>query len=118
VIPILKPGKDPKVTDSYKLISLTSCLCKLMERMVNRRLVHILEEKKLLPKQQFGFRKNRSTIDVLNILNTHITDAIRKGEYTAVFLLDLSKAYDTCWRHGILKTLKTWKICARSVRYL
>jgi hypothetical protein len=55
-----------------------------MERMVNRRLVHVLEKSKLLPKQQFGFRKNRSTIDVLNTLNTHITEAIRKEEYTAV----------------------------------
>jgi hypothetical protein len=73
VIPILKPGRDPKRTDSYKSISLTSCLCKLMEKMMNKRLVHVLEEKKLLPKQQFGFRKNRYTIDVLNTLNTHIT---------------------------------------------
>jgi hypothetical protein len=102
VIPILKPGKNPKRTDSYRPISLTNCLCKLMERMVNRRLVHVLQESKLLPKQQFGFRKNRSTIDVLNTLNTHIEEAIRKGEHTAVLSLDLTKAYDTCWRHGIL----------------
>jgi hypothetical protein len=85
VIPIFRPGKDLKLTDSFRPISLTSCLCKLMERMVNRRLVHILEERKLLPKQKFGFRKNQSTIDVLNILNTHITEAIRKGEYIQQF---------------------------------
>jgi hypothetical protein len=49
----------------------------------------------------------------INILNTHITEAIRKGEYTAVISLYLLKAYDTCWRHGILKTLKTWKMGGR-----
>lgn len=44
VIPIPKPGKDPQIPTSYRPIALTSCLCKLMERMVNARLVHVLEE--------------------------------------------------------------------------
>ncbi|KAL5009894.1 hypothetical protein ScPMuIL_012199, partial [Solemya velum] len=34
VIPIWKPGKDPSFPGSYRPISLTSCLCKLMERMM------------------------------------------------------------------------------------
>jgi hypothetical protein len=54
-----------------------------------------IDERKLVPKQQFGFRKNHSTID--NTLNTHITEAIRKREYTAVLSLDLSKALLETW---------------------
>ena len=38
-LPFLKPGKDPNLPSSYRLISLTSCICKLFERMVNRRLM-------------------------------------------------------------------------------
>ncbi|GFX74403.1 putative RNA-directed DNA polymerase from transposon X-element [Trichonephila clavipes] len=35
VIPILKPGKDPKNPLSYQPIALTSCLCKALERMAS-----------------------------------------------------------------------------------
>ncbi|KAG8175803.1 hypothetical protein JTE90_013354 [Oedothorax gibbosus] len=45
VIHIPKPGKDPQDAGNYRPIALTSCLCKLMERMVNARLVYCLEEK-------------------------------------------------------------------------
>ena len=38
ILPILKPGKDASNPRSYRPISLTSCICKLFERMVNARL--------------------------------------------------------------------------------
>jgi hypothetical protein len=72
-----------------------------MERMVNKRLIHVLDERNLLPEQQYGFRKNRSTTIVPNILNMHIIEATRKKEYSALLPLGISRAYDTCWRRGI-----------------
>ena len=39
IIPIPKPGKDPTNPTNYRPIALTSCICKTMERMINRRLV-------------------------------------------------------------------------------
>jgi hypothetical protein len=67
-IPILKPGKNSTDTESYRPISLTSCLCKILERMVNNKLVY------LLPEQEYGFRKGRSTTDVLVILQNNIAE--------------------------------------------
>ncbi|GBL86726.1 hypothetical protein AVEN_76036-1 [Araneus ventricosus] len=63
VVPIPKVGKDPQNPSNYRPIALTSCLCKLMERMVNKRLVYILEKKNMLSKFQSGFRYGRSTED-------------------------------------------------------
>ncbi|GFX38947.1 putative RNA-directed DNA polymerase from transposon X-element [Trichonephila clavipes] len=56
VIPILKPGKDPKNPFSYRPIALTSCLCKTLERVVNAHLVYQLEKNKSIPLFQSGFR--------------------------------------------------------------
>ena len=48
VIPVLKPGKEESDPGSYHSIALTSCICKIMERMINDRLVWYLEKNKLL----------------------------------------------------------------------
>jgi hypothetical protein len=100
VIPILKPGKNPSITESYRPISPTSCLWKFLERIVNKRLVYILEESNLLPSQQYGFRKNRSITDVLTIRENNIAEAIKKKQLTAMVSLYISKAYDMCWRYN------------------
>lgn len=105
IIPILKPGKDPLDVGSYRPIALTSCLCKLFERIINRRLVWYLEKNNKIDKAQSGFRKGRSTIDSLVALETEIHDAFVKKHYLLTVFYDLEKAYDTCWKHLILKEL-------------
>jgi hypothetical protein len=52
-----------------------------MERIINRILLHVTEEKRLLPETQYGFRKNRSTTDALDSL---IREAIRKKVYSVI----------------------------------
>ena len=46
IIPIPKPGKDPAEPNNYRPIALTSCLCKALERMINKRLTWFLESDK------------------------------------------------------------------------
>ena len=42
VIPILKPDKDHTDPTNYRPISLTSCIYKTMERMINDRLINMV----------------------------------------------------------------------------
>ena len=105
IIPILKPGKDPNEADSYRPIALTNCLCKVMERMVNNRLLHVLEKRNMICPYQSGFRKKRCTYDNLTRLEHDIQRGIgNKSAVLAVFL-DIKKAYDMSWRRGILQKL-------------
>lgn len=43
IVPVCKPGKDPALAESYRPIALTSHLGKVMEKMVNERLIDFLE---------------------------------------------------------------------------
>ena len=88
IIPVPKPDKDLLYPINYRPIALTSCICKVVERMVNERLVWFLDKNNILSRQQCGFRKNRSTVDHLIRLETFIRDAFRHREHVvAVFFL-------------------------------
>lgn len=105
IIPIPKPGKDPSNDNSYRPIALTSCLCKIMERIINNRLVWFLESNNLLTALQSGFRKSRCTTDHLIRLETFIRHSFIKKEHNVAIFFDLEKAYDTTWKYGIMKDL-------------
>ena len=105
IIPIPKPGKDASDPENLRPIALTCCLCKTMERMVNSRLVNYLERHNILSKYQSGYRKGRSTADQLVRLETKIREAFLQRKHMVGIFFDLEKAFDTAWKHGILKDL-------------
>lgn len=57
-------------------ISLTSVLSKLMERIVHRRLEHLVERGNIVPSFQFGFRLKRSSLDCVSSVATDIPDLL------------------------------------------
>lgn len=70
VQPVSKKGSRADLTN-YRPISITSILCKIMERVLNSRLMAYLEGNDLLSDRQYGFRRNRSTGDLL-VYVTHL----------------------------------------------
>ena len=68
LIPIYKKGKDKKHPSSYRPISILSCLGKLLERIINTRLMAHLEGNNILSSTQSSYRKHRSTEDQLALL--------------------------------------------------
>uniref|UniRef100_A0A3Q2ZQ74 Reverse transcriptase domain-containing protein n=1 Tax=Kryptolebias marmoratus TaxID=37003 RepID=A0A3Q2ZQ74_KRYMA len=108
IIPIAKPGKDNSKPGNYRPIALTSNLCKIMEKMINNRIVHYLNKEGYLSKYQSGFRKGRSTSDPTIYLEYEIRKAqVNKESVVAVFF-DIEKAYDMMWVEGLL--IKLYKM--------
>lgn len=118
IIPMQKPLKDPLQPTSYRPIALTSCLCKLMIKMINSSLVWYLESKNLLSPFQFGFRKNRSTLDPLLKLSNQIHQGFATGCQTVGVFLDLEKAYIMTWQYGILKQFHNMGIKGNMMKFL
>ena len=105
VIPIPKPNKDHTDPLSYRPIALTSCLCKVLERMINTRLIWYLEKHRILDRSQCGFRKHRSTTDHLVSLERYLRDAFAQRQQAVGLFFDLEKAYETTWQYGIIRDL-------------
>ncbi|VDI50931.1 Hypothetical predicted protein [Mytilus galloprovincialis] len=95
---------------SYRPISLTSILGKLMERIVTSRLEGYVESKFILDKEQEGFRHFRSTDNALLTFVQNIFNGFNKDESTIALMIDLEKAYDSIWREGLLTKLHGYGI--------
>lgn len=108
IVAIPKPGKNRTEPSSYRPISLTNCLCKIMERMVNSRLTYYLDYNSMALNIQCGARKGHSTIDNLTRVSTFIQDGFIQQKHTIGIFFDLEKAYDRAWSCNILTTLQQW----------
>lgn len=106
VCPIFKSGSKYSV-DNYRPISLLGVFSKLLEKIVNKRLVKYLESNKLLSANQFGFRSGLSTEDAVSLLTTAVTSHLDNRLSCVGFFLDLAKAFDTVSVPILLKKLES-----------
>jgi ribonuclease HI len=118
VIPIKKQGKDPRHSQNYRPISLTSCLSKTFERIINRRLQWTLERKGLLNEHQSGFRKRRGTTDNIAYLTDEIQKSFIEQKQTVAIFIDIQKAYDTIRADVVIDSLLKMGFKGKIVRYI
>ena len=107
VIPILKPNKPANNKFSYRPIALLSCLSKLYEMTINKRLLSFLEGKQFFTPFQSGFRAGHSTYDALCRLESDVRAAILNRRVCLAVFLDITKAFDKVWHAGLLHKLAT-----------
>ena len=118
VIPIGKPGKDRTEVKSYRPIALTSNLCKLMERMIVRRLMYEGEKKGLFSNHQSGFRSGRTTMDPVVCMENIIRKAQNSKDLVLATLFDIEKAYDMLWKEGLLMKLNRMGIGGKMFNWI
>src|ERR1700755_2556926 len=101
---------DPSQPSNYRPISLTSVLSKVFEYILNRKIWKHLNSSNLISDRQYGFRKERSTGDLLSLLSNSWSSALRGfGESFAV-ALDISKAFDRVWHKALISKLPSFGI--------
>ena len=99
MVPFHKKGKDLADTDSYRPFSLTSCVGKLNERLINTRLVGHLEKNNIIPEQS-GFWQHRSTEIQVMYIALKIEDGFQDKQHTMTVWID------KVWKDGLCLKLQ------------
>lgn len=118
IIPILKHGKPPEVSDSYRPIALSSTFSKIFEHLLKNRLEWFVEKNSLLPSSQFGFRKGLCTVDSLGIFVTDLRIAFSRNESVLAAFLDITAAYDNVILSVLRYKLQQLSIPEKIIRVL
>jgi len=99
-----------KANNKVRPISMSSCLLKLFEKMINERLVWWLEHNQIINGSQYGFRMNRSSTDSLALLVTEIGKQFYKKSHLAALFLDIKGVYDNVLPEVLINKLIELKI--------
>lgn len=105
IVAIPKPGKDPCVPKNYRPISLLNNFGKLFERSILARLQVHVRDTNLNRNNQFGFREKHSTIQAVLNATEKISFNFNENKSTGMVLLDVEKAFDSCWHDAIIHKL-------------
>ena len=98
-------GKDNDPTN-YRPISVTSCLRKIMEKIIFKYLYNYLQEHEILIKYKSGFRPNDSITNQLLEIYHIILENLDNGKDIKFIFCDVNKAFDKVWHRGLLHKLK------------
>jgi hypothetical protein len=102
IIFILKSGKPPNVLTSYQPINLLPIISKVFEKLLLKILLLMVENNRLIPNRQFGFRKMHSTIEQTHHIIQRINESLEEKQYCSAAFLDISQAFDKVWHTGFL----------------
>jgi len=117
VTPVHKKGSKANATN-YRPISLLPIVSKIMEKIINNKLMRYLEGNNLLHSSQFGFRKQRSSLQSVLSISQAAEDALDAGEEYRIVSLDISSAFDKVWHAGLLSKLRSYGISGCLLNWL
>ena len=100
---------------NYRPVSLLSLVSKVLEKLVNNKIVDPLEKCGLFSDFQYGFRYSLSPADLLTVVSDRIARAFNKSGATRAVALAISKAFGRVWHAALLYKLTFYGI---SDRYL
>ena len=105
IIPLFKKGSRNK-SENYRPVSLTSVICKLLERLIKDHLVDFLVKNKLINPSQHGFLKARSCLTNVLCFLEDVTKWVDEGSPVDIIYLDFKKTFDKVPHQRLLLKLK------------
>ena len=104
VLPVFKKGEKHD-SCNYRPVSLTAVLCKIMEHIIYRNIMHHLEDNDILFANQHGFLKNHSCESQLILTVEDLAMNLDQGDQMDMIILDFSKAFDKVHHQRLISKL-------------
>lgn len=117
VVPVYKGG-DKSLASNYRPVSLTSVVCKILERLIDSRVRSYLEGRRWFYHRQHGFRTGYSCGSQLVSFVQDLQDALDKNQRVDAVFLDFAKAFDKVSHKILLKKLSTLGLSVKLVRFI
>ena len=117
VSPIYKNKGSRLSKTFYRPVSNLIAASKVIEQIVNRRVLNFFESNGLFPQSQHGFRQKRSTFSAVASMHERWLKAKEEKSHQAVAFLDLSAAFDTLSKDIVCKKLKCYGFDDTSVKW-
>ena len=108
VIYTIKKKTNPKTVNDFRPISITSCICRIFERIIRDAIHRFLDDNHSFNLSQHGFMRGRSTLTAHLTYSNDLSNALDRGLCVDCAYLDFSKAFDSV-RHDYL-ILKLFEI--------
>ena len=105
IIPLFKKRSRSK-SENNRPVSLTSVICKLLERLIKDHLVDFLVKNNLINPSQHGFLKVRSCLTNILCFLEHVTKWVVEGLPVGIVYLDFKQAFDKVPHQRLLLKLK------------
>jgi hypothetical protein len=96
---------NPFIVNNYRPITLLNTCYKIYTAMINKRLVQVIENRKLLGNEQGGFCKHRSCSHKIGLIANVINDANAHGQELHTATIDFEKVFDSVSHATIWKSL-------------
>jgi hypothetical protein len=117
ISPIYKKGSRT-IPANYRPVSLTSVVCKVLERIIVKHLTAHLKANLLQCEQQHGFTQGKSTVtNLLEAMNIW-TEALMHGLPVDIIYLDYSKAFDTVPHERLLRQVSSLGIKGQLLNWI
>lgn len=114
---IPKPGKPPNL-ENLRPISLTSCVGKVLEHVLNNRWQRHLETTNTYPDSMIGFRNGLCTQDAMLLIQKDILDDPSRVDCRAILGLDVKSAFDNVSHAAVLKQVERLNLGRRTYNYI
>jgi len=118
VVSIPKKGGDLQLPDSYRGISLISCVVKVLATILARRLSSTLEAHGVLRKEQAGFRTREECPAQAAALYELLKRRMATGERSYLAFIDFRKAYDTVPQEALFRKLRWVGVRGKALKFI